>query len=132
MTEVPGEDPPLRSKIEGLLTASLPGNLLSSDAMLGMSPRTLARRLQEAGTSYRAIVDDLRCDMAKTLIKDDMSLTEIAFALGYSDQAAFSTAFRRWTGFASREYAATHAFFQNDLQPQSTRSTRPLDGQSLR
>ncbi len=99
----------LRSRIEGLLTSALPGRILSADevaASIGMSPRTFARRLKEDGLTFREIVDDLRFDLAKTFMKDDMALSEIAFALGYADQAAFSTAFKRWTGVPPRGYFA--------------------------
>lgn len=100
-------DPSLRSRVEGLITSSLPGRMLGADevsASLGMSPRTFARRLQEEGVTYRRIVDDLRCDLAKTFLKDDMALAEIAFTLAYADQAAFSTAFKRWTGVTPRDF----------------------------
>nr|WP_170541084.1 AraC family transcriptional regulator [Ruegeria arenilitoris] len=98
----------LRSRIEGLLTTSLPARILSADevaASLGMSPRTFARRLKEERLTFRLIVDELRFDLAKTFMKDDMAFSEIAFALGYADQAAFSTAFKRWTGVAPRGYS---------------------------
>lgn len=92
-----------RSRVEGLITRSLPGNVIQADeaaANLGMSLRTLARRLKDEGTSYREIVEDLRCDLAQTFITNGMSLSEISYSLGYADQAAFSTAFKRWTGQA--------------------------------
>lgn len=92
-----------RARVEGLITQSLPGKVIQADeaaANLGMSPRTFARRLQSEGTSYREIVEDLRCDLAQTFINNGMSLTEISYSLGYADQAAFSTAFKRWTGQA--------------------------------
>jgi len=93
----------LRSSIEGLITRSLPGSILrAEDAAreLNMSSRTLARRLSSEGCSFRQIVDDLRCDLAQTFLRDGMTLAETSFALGYADQAAFSTAFKRWTGQA--------------------------------
>ncbi|WP_171130238.1 AraC family transcriptional regulator [Ruegeria sp. HKCCA6707] len=93
----------MRAKVEGLITQSMPGTIIHADdaaAQLGLSPRTLARRLAEEDTTYREIVEDLRCDLAQTFIKNGMALSEIAFSLGYSDQAAFSTAFKRWTGQA--------------------------------
>ncbi len=107
LAELPRANMVLRSKVEGLLTKSLPSKMLSSTdvaSSLGMSPSTFARRLKEDGTSFRAIVDDLRYDLSKTFMKDRMSLTEISFALGYADQAAFSTAFKRWTGVPPREF----------------------------
>ncbi|KUJ80574.1 AraC family transcriptional regulator [Ruegeria marisrubri] len=93
----------LRARVEGLITRSLPGTVIGAEDAarnLGMSARTFARRLNEEGTSYREIVDDLRCDLAQTFLKNDMALAEIAYSLGYADQAAFSTAFKRWTGQA--------------------------------
>ncbi len=98
----------LRSRVEGLLTTALPTRILSSDevaASLGMSPRTFTRRLKDDNLSFRSIVDNLRFDLSKTFMKDEMALSEIAFALGYADQAAFSTAFKRWSGIAPRSYA---------------------------
>lgn len=92
---------PLRAQVEGLITRSMPGKIINADeaaADLGMSPRTFARRLKHEGTSYRGIVDDLKCDLAQTFITNGMPLSEIAYALGYADQPAFSTAFKRWTG----------------------------------
>ncbi|WP_170769342.1 helix-turn-helix domain-containing protein [Ruegeria lacuscaerulensis] len=93
----------LRAQVEGLITRSLPGAILQAEeaaANLGLSTRTFARRLKDEGTSYREIVDDLRCDLAQTFITNGMNLTEIAYSLGYADQPAFSTAFKRWTGQA--------------------------------
>ncbi|PSL17143.1 helix-turn-helix domain-containing protein [Shimia abyssi] len=97
----------LRSKVERLLTAALPARMLSADeiaASVGMSARTFARRLKEEGTSFRDIVDELRFDLSKTFMKDGMRLAEIAFSLGYADQAAFSTAFKRWAGVAPSSF----------------------------
>ncbi|WP_170759169.1 helix-turn-helix domain-containing protein [Ruegeria lacuscaerulensis] len=93
----------LRAQVEGLITRSMPGTIINADeaaANLGMSPRTFARRLKDEGASYRDIVDDLRCDLAQTFITNGIPLTEIAYSLGYADQPAFSTAFKRWTGQA--------------------------------
>ena len=92
-----------RAHVEGLITRSMPGGIVLAEEaalQLGLSSRTLARRLADEGTSYREIVEDLRCDLAQTFIKNGMHLSEISYALGYSDQAAFSTAFKRWTGQA--------------------------------
>ncbi|NVO54780.1 AraC family transcriptional regulator ligand-binding domain-containing protein [Rhodobacteraceae bacterium B1Z28] len=92
-----------RAMVEGLITRSLPGKIIHADEVatnLGMSPRTFARRLKEEGTSFREIIEDLRCDLAQTFITNGMPLSEISYSLGYADQAAFSTAFKRWTGQA--------------------------------
>jgi AraC-like DNA-binding protein len=64
---------------------------------LRMSPRTLARRLQEEGTSFRGLVSDARKDQAlHYLSSTDCAIGEIATLLGFSDVAAFYRAFRRW------------------------------------
>lgn len=94
-------EPTLRSKIEGKLMEALPGRICSADEMaasLGLSTRSFARRLASENLRYRDVVDQLRCDLAQTFLHDRMPLAEIAHALGYADQSAFSTAFKRWTG----------------------------------
>ncbi len=110
LAERPRNKMALRSQVEGLLTKSLPSKMLSANdvaSSLGMSASTFARRLKDDGTSFRTIVDELRFDLSKTLMKDGMTLSEISFALGYADQAAFSTAFKRWTGTAPRDFNVT-------------------------
>jgi AraC-like DNA-binding protein len=68
-------------------------------AALHMSPRTLKRRLQEAGTSYSELLDKERCERALLLLRSvDRSLEEVAARLGYSTVPNFARAFRRWTG----------------------------------
>lgn len=101
LAEKPSPKNMTRARVEGLITRSLPGAILQAEdvaADLGMSLRTFSRRLKDEGTNYRDIVDDLRCDLAQTFITNGMTLSEISYALGYADQAAFSTAFKRWTG----------------------------------
>ncbi|MEL0027973.1 MAG: AraC family transcriptional regulator, partial [Perlucidibaca sp.] len=69
--------------------------------VLGLSPRALRRKLTSSGLSFRDLVDDLRRDLAQRYIKDhELSLVDIAFLLGFSQQSAFQRAFRRWTGEA--------------------------------
>jgi AraC-like DNA-binding protein len=107
LSEMPDPNPSLRTRVEGVLANSLPGKIVSAEDTatgLGMSKRTFARRLSEEGLSYRAIVDDLRCDLAKTYIRGGFSISEIAFYLDYSDHAAFATAFKRWTGTSPSEF----------------------------
>ncbi|SHI69201.1 AraC-type DNA-binding protein [Shimia gijangensis] len=101
--------PGLRGRIEGILSDNLPGRIVPAEEMaanLGMSRRTFARRLKEKDLSFREIVDDLRSDLARTYLKDGFSIAEISFYLDYGDQAAFSTAFKRWTGLSPSDYRA--------------------------
>ena len=71
---------------------------------LNMSVRSLQRRLKEVGTTFRTLLEGVRKDLASTYVRDpDIELVEVAFLLGFSDQSAFSRAFRRWTGFSPSE-----------------------------
>lgn len=66
---------------------------------LHLSARTLKRRLAEHGTSFRAVVDEVRLERAQRLLADpDLSMERIADRLGYSDVANFTRAYKRWTG----------------------------------
>jgi AraC-like DNA-binding protein len=72
---------------------------------LGMSERTLQRRLDEEGLSVRQIVDEVRRELALAYLDEKtFSIAEIAFALAFSDQAAFHRAFVRWTSRTPGEY----------------------------
>jgi AraC-like DNA-binding protein len=73
---------------------------LSSTAhVLRASSRTVQRRLLEHGTTHREVVDAVRRDFAVRLLEvPGMSITEIAFLLGFSDVSGFTRTFKRWTG----------------------------------
>jgi AraC-like DNA-binding protein len=66
---------------------------------LNMTERTLLRRLKEEGTTFAEVFDRLREELAfQYLNHDEMSLSDIAEVLGFSDYGTFSRAFKRWTG----------------------------------
>lgn len=66
---------------------------------LGMSARTLQRRLAERETSFHALLDGVRRNYAERYLADDrLALAEVAFLVGFSDPSNFHRAFRRWTG----------------------------------
>jgi AraC-like DNA-binding protein len=66
---------------------------------LGIGVRSLQRRLGEEGTSFAALLDEVRHAMAvRLLLERDLSIQEIGFLLGYSDASAFHRAFLRWEG----------------------------------
>lgn len=72
---------------------------------LGMSERTLQRRLTEQSTSYQTLLDEVRQQLARRLLQEtEFSLVEVAFMTGYSDQTAFTRAFKRWTGQTPRSF----------------------------
>jgi len=55
--------------------------------------------LEDEGTSFREMLDATRADLARSYVRDSrMPLSEVAFALGFSEPAAFHRAFKRWTG----------------------------------
>ncbi|MGH7287899.1 MAG: helix-turn-helix domain-containing protein [Myxococcota bacterium] len=65
---------------------------------MGMSVRTLQRRLDDCGVVFKALVAEIRCELAnRYLAEGRASLTEVAFLLGYSELSGFDRAFRRWT-----------------------------------
>lgn len=71
---------------------------------LGMSERTLVRHLAKMGTSFTETLNQLRRELAlKYIHQPELSLTQIAFLLGYSNQSAFSVAFKRTTGLTPRK-----------------------------
>lgn len=73
--------------------------------LLHLTPRTLHRRLQDEGTSYRDILEDIRHTLAvEHLRAGRLTIQEIAFLLGYDDQANFRRAFKRWEGVPPSAY----------------------------
>ena len=91
-----------RSKVEKLLTGSLSSGTTSVDAIarqLGVSRQTLFRRLKAEGVTFEKVLDELRHTMALKYLRDKkLSVNETAYLVGFSDPAAFSHAFKRWTG----------------------------------
>lgn len=72
---------------------------------LCMSGRTLQRKLSEQGYSYQKLVDESRRQLAERLLRQsDYSLAEVAFLTGFSEQSAFTRAFRRWEGQTPRSF----------------------------
>jgi AraC-like DNA-binding protein len=89
----------LRGRVERLLKSLPTGRLTADEAarLIGVSRRTLVRRLSEAGASYRELADaELRVRAERLLRTGDLSHTQIAAALGYTDPSSFSRACRRW------------------------------------
>lgn len=78
-----------------------------SARLLNLTPRTLHRRLQDEGTSYRDILEDIRHRLAVEHIKaGKLTLQEVAFMLGYDDLSNFRRAFKRWEGVAPSAWRA--------------------------
>ncbi|MEQ4585352.1 MAG: AraC family transcriptional regulator ligand-binding domain-containing protein, partial [Pantoea agglomerans] len=72
---------------------------------LGLSSWSLQRRLREEGSSFTALVDQVRCEMATYYLQQkQLPISEMALLLGYSEVSAFSRAFRRWFGISPRQW----------------------------
>lgn len=78
---------------------------------LGISARTLERRLKLQGLIFKRIIDDLRRDLAFRYMEDEtLTLPQIAFLLGYSEMASFMHACQRWTGTTPARYRASRGY----------------------
>ncbi|MFY2822711.1 AraC family transcriptional regulator ligand-binding domain-containing protein [Ruegeria sp. MALMAid1280] len=72
---------------------------------MGMSERTLYRRLAEEGLTFRDVLGQAQCALARDLLRDSKaSIAEIAFMTGFSEQSTFSRAFKRWVGQAPARF----------------------------
>jgi AraC-like DNA-binding protein len=93
---------PLKVEVENALAALLPHGQARHHlvaARLGMSPRTLVRRLASEGCSFAAILNDMRSALARRYLADrTLPISEIAWLLGYAEIGTFTRAYQRWTG----------------------------------
>lgn len=91
-----------------ILKAHLHEQNLSSERvaqLCGMSKRTLARRLEEIGTSLKRELDALRRARAESELKrSSLTVSEIGRAIGYHDPSVFTRAFKRWSGVTPRAF----------------------------
>jgi AraC-like DNA-binding protein len=72
---------------------------------LGYAPRTLQRKLQESGTSYYTLLDEMRRELSIYYLQEEhIAISEVAFLLGFSETSAFHRAFRRWVGVSPGEF----------------------------
>jgi AraC-like DNA-binding protein len=100
----------LRERVGEYVRQDLTGKLTAEHMAkrLGMSPRTLHRRLVDEGVTYRALVDDVRREMALHCLRDpQLAIGEVGYLLGFTTSAAFHRAFRRWTGTTATQYRMT-------------------------
>jgi AraC-like DNA-binding protein len=102
------ESASLVDRVRTVLLERLPNGTQSQATVaraLGMGTRTLQRRLAEESTSYGALVDATRRELAIAYLREGRySVTDIGYLLGFAGTAAFSRAFRRWTGKSPSEH----------------------------
>lgn len=102
----PRDAPPLTEQVKRIL-----GDLLQKDdaqidvvaKRLGLTPRSLQRRLKDEGASLQALREEVRKELAARYLDDDLPITEISFLLGFSEPSAFFRAWKRWTGLTPLE-----------------------------
>lgn len=98
---------PLAIRVKRLMRRDLanPPDLPSVAAMCRISTRTLKRQLADSGSSYGELLDELRhAEACRLMLKPRCSLKVVAQQLGFSTQANFSRAFRRWSGVSPRDH----------------------------
>jgi AraC-like DNA-binding protein len=96
-----------RSSVENAIVPLLPhgkGRAGEIAPRLGLSQRTFARRLSLEGHTFSDVLETLRSDLAQRYLTDEnLSISQIAWLLGYQEVSAFTHAFKRWTGKTPRQ-----------------------------
>ncbi len=104
------DDSDIVMQVKRLLTEQLPSGKATQASIaraLNISPRSLQRRLHEAGTHYSEVLNDTRRELAIKHIRNArLSMGEITYLLGFAEVSSFSRAFKRWTGKPPGEYRA--------------------------
>ncbi len=98
----------IRSEVEHLLPELLPRGRASVPEVarrLGMSSRTLSRKLRDEGLAFTDILDDLRAALARRYLVDrELPVSEVAWLLGYQEVSSLTHAFKRWSGTTPRQF----------------------------
>jgi AraC-like DNA-binding protein len=96
-----------RSSVENAIVPLLPHGRAKLDTIarrLGVSERTLARRLAVESLTFSAVLDGLKFNLAKRYLSDEgLSVSQIAWLLGYQEVSSLTHAFKRWTGKTPRQ-----------------------------
>lgn len=114
----------IREAIESLSCGEDYPTVRTTAEFVGMSVRTLQRRLARAGASHHMLVAQARfATAAAVLERTDAKILDLALDLGYSDHANFTRAFRRWAGCAPRNYRSNNTRFGAGPDPSPARSS---------
>ena len=94
----------VKRELLGFFPAGTPTQSTVARAV-GLSARTLHRRLAEAGTSFEKLLDETRRELAAEYVRrTDYSVGEVAYLLGFAETSSFNRAFRRWNGKSPSEF----------------------------
>ena len=100
--KVRSEKEDLVAKLRHLISSSLVNGVPDQKRIaeqLGMSARTLQRRLRDNEVVFADLLDEIRCAIAQDYVShSEFSLTDVSMMLGYGELSSFSRAFKRWTG----------------------------------
>lgn len=99
-------DPSLVAQVSRVLRDALrtdEGHVDHVAKRLGLTPRSLQRRLKDEATSFNAVREQVRRDLTQRYLAEKLSIAEISFLLGFSEPSAFFRAFKRWTGMTPIE-----------------------------
>ena len=94
--------------IKSLVSIDLPGGMPSFASLanaLHMSESSLRRRLQKENTSYQALKNEVRCEIAvDRLLHDSVTIAEVSEFLGFTEPSSFVRSFKSWTGYTPNNY----------------------------
>ena len=117
-----------RVAVENAIAPLLPHGRARADEIarqLGMSLRTLERRLRSEGLTFSTVLDRLRADLARRYLQDaDLPISKIAWLLGYAEVSAFDHAFKRWNGKAPSEARAQGNVARPEYPDATSRNVR--------
>jgi AraC-like DNA-binding protein len=102
-------DPVLTAQVKRVLREALrtdDANVEHVAKQLGLTTRSLQRRLKDEQTSFQTVRESTRRELATRYLDDNLSIAEISFLLGFSEPSAFFRAFKRWTGLTPVESRA--------------------------
>ncbi len=106
LAKKPLRNGPFQSKVVNAIVPLLPHGKAHADEIakrLGIGPRTFARRLSSEGLTFSGLLERLRLDLANRYLLDKtLSISQIAWLLGYQEVSGFSHAFKRWSGKTPR------------------------------
>lgn len=102
----PPESPTLTAQVTRVLHDALradEGHVEHVARRLGLTTRSLQRRLKDEHTSFNAVREQVRHELSRKYLAERLSIAEISFLLGFSEPSAFFRAFKRWTGLTPVE-----------------------------
>jgi len=107
-----------RVRVENVIAPLLPHGKPQASVVarkLNLSPRTLARRLADEDLSFASVLEQMRRDLAMRCLEDaKLSISQVAWLLGFQEAGAFTHAFRRWTGRTPSEMRRSELAYGDD------------------